>query len=273
MVISSRTKNTALWCVISTYVLCLPYAIWVFNALIDRLSLPVARWVPVVVIALLIVCYFLFCRWQRRGYHFITVIVPGALLALLALVLQSNPIKHIHLPEYAFLGLLIWLAQGRPKTILSYLSIWSTVVLLGIFDELHQGWHPERYFGWRDIVINGIGGLFGVLLIRAFSDNEEHCSLWPKRDTKLNNSVLTTWIVITVASLSVSLIYLLKVQEAGQFHSVFPSAIVMINALLTLTGVVLLFRVSSNLIRVPMLVLCINHLTVLVLALNRTAFL
>lgn len=41
--------------------------------------------------------------------------------------------------------------------------------VLGTIDELYQGILPLRYFAWRDIVMNGLGGLLGLTIFWALS--------------------------------------------------------------------------------------------------------
>jgi len=36
---------------------------------------------------------------------------------------------------------------------------------LGVIDELYQGVLPLRYFGWYDIFLNMLGGLFGLTIL------------------------------------------------------------------------------------------------------------
>ena len=39
----------------------------------------------------------------------------------------------------------------------------------GIIDELYQGILPLRYFAWRDIALNGLGGLLGLTIFWALT--------------------------------------------------------------------------------------------------------
>lgn len=41
--------------------------------------------------------------------------------------------------------------------------------VLGTIDELYQGILPLRYFAWRDIVMNGLGGLLGLTIFWALT--------------------------------------------------------------------------------------------------------
>ena len=39
----------------------------------------------------------------------------------------------------------------------------------GIVDEMQQGLYPDRYYGWKDMVINSSGVLLGIVLINAMT--------------------------------------------------------------------------------------------------------
>ena len=38
-----------------------------------------------------------------------------------------------------------------------------------VVDEMQQGLYPDRYYGWKDMVINSSGVLLGVVLINAMT--------------------------------------------------------------------------------------------------------
>jgi hypothetical protein len=74
--------------------------------------------------------------------------------------------KKIHIPEYIFIALLCRWALTPFFQNSRYLSLASflMVVFLGIHDEVLQGFHPERYFGYIDIVVNIGSGVVGCWL-------------------------------------------------------------------------------------------------------------
>ena len=38
-----------------------------------------------------------------------------------------------------------------------------------VVDEMQQGLYPDRYYGWKDMVINSSGVLLGVFLINVMT--------------------------------------------------------------------------------------------------------
>jgi len=129
----------------------------------------VASFLPVAVtLAVLLVIGCFFAHRVNRGYSinliFIGLGMVGAFLAL-AVPDSSVPIKRIHVAEYIILSFLVRYTlshrlRGADLTLFTAL----VTILLGIHDEMLQGLHSLRYYGWRDILVNGLAGLSGALL-------------------------------------------------------------------------------------------------------------
>lgn len=88
------------------------------------------------------------------------------------------PEERIHLVEY---GLLSFLVHRALRFDLSGFALFTLTFLMvsgfGFFDEVIQGILPNRYFGWRDVLLNATGGLMGIGLIGFVFSNREllHC--------------------------------------------------------------------------------------------------
>ena len=54
-----------------------------------------------------------------------------------------------------------------------YLQSAMIISVLGTIDELYQGILPLRYFNWRDIFLNGLGGLLGLTIFWGISRERE----------------------------------------------------------------------------------------------------
>jgi ABC-type xylose transport system permease subunit len=54
-----------------------------------------------------------------------------------------------------------------------YLQSAMIISVLGTIDELYQGVLPIRYFNWRDIFLNGLGGLLGLTIFWGISRERE----------------------------------------------------------------------------------------------------
>lgn len=128
-----------------------------------------ARLLPVAVTVLvLLVIAQRFVDRVNRGHRVNLIFLGlGLVCAIFSLALPDPhvPIKRIHVAEYIVLSFLVratlsYRLQGWQLTLFTVL----VTLLLGIHDELLQGLHPQRYYGWLDIIVNGSGGLSGALL-------------------------------------------------------------------------------------------------------------
>lgn len=162
--------SLALWLAIFALVATLPYAILPLNWLLNHLSVASTRTViaGAVVITLLLL---LFVLGRRAGYSSLISTIWIPIAACLSVVwVESNTIKYSHIPQYFLLCVLIFLAvKNQTETSSSIALAFLCSVLFGIFDEVHQGIHPARYFGWRDMWINSCGALIGAWTIWHFT--------------------------------------------------------------------------------------------------------
>ena len=119
--------------------------------------------------------------YNRRKFPSFVLIIGGLIgFASLFYLVIPNPYELTHLPEYAILGILILHAikerEGRERSIMPrakskrvYFRSAMITGALGTIDELYQGILPLRYFAWRDIVLNGLGGLLGLTIFWALT--------------------------------------------------------------------------------------------------------
>lgn len=127
------------------------------------------RILPIVVtLAVLGIIVIRFVRRVNRGYRIRYVFLGlGIIFAFLALAIPNPdiPIKRVHVAEYIILAFLVRyvLSQrldGLPLTLFTIL----VTILYGVHDEMLQGLHSMRYFGWRDIIVNAVAGMSGGML-------------------------------------------------------------------------------------------------------------
>ncbi len=117
----------------------------------------------------------------RKGIrvHFIFLAL-GIGVAFLALAVPDPqiPIKRIHVAEYIVLSFLVRFALShrlRGNRLVLFTAL--VTLLFGIHDEMIQGLHPLRYYGWRDMIVNGLAGCGGALLghgLRFFATASPH---------------------------------------------------------------------------------------------------
>lgn len=74
--------------------------------------------------------------------------------------------KAAHFFVYFGLGFLIYRALSIYflNNRLTFVGSWVLTILYAISDEIHQGYTPNRSPHWEDVMIDTVGGLFGILL-------------------------------------------------------------------------------------------------------------
>ena len=105
-------------------------------------------------------------RWTatppvRAAFLLLVVVATAQALLLVA------PIEYVHYPQYALVSFLL-ACGGLPLEI-----AWMVATASGAADELHQRITMMRgtpdYFDWNDLVLNGTGAAFGLVLLAAGS--------------------------------------------------------------------------------------------------------
>ncbi len=129
----------------------------------------------------------------------------GILFCLVALLIPdaSVPVKKIHIPEYILLSLLVRYVMSSRLHGLSLLFFSAAMTsLLGIHDELLQGFHPSRTYGITDLSTDTVSGFGGAMIWHSAS---LFSSTADTSDSNDGISALTicylTWLVIAVGCL------------------------------------------------------------------------
>ena len=80
--------------------------------------------------------------------------------------------KAAHVTEYAILGLLVWRALRKPSATnrRPWLSVhaWSALIFVALYatsDEIHQAFVPTRQGSVWDVLLDTLGGAFGLLFL------------------------------------------------------------------------------------------------------------
>lgn len=117
-----------------------------------------------------VLTYGLVVTRERRRSSGVTAmaIVLLAFVAVAEWRLIIAPIEYIHLPQYALIAYLL----GRAR--LGGEAAWLGATAAGALDEGYQLYflrsgRPD-YFDWNDVVLNGIGGAYGLVLLFAGSE-------------------------------------------------------------------------------------------------------
>lgn len=132
-----------------------------------RLRLGEQRFIALVGIVLIISGLFFLLFALKHRPNFINILVFTLVLIVgLALCWRIKiPIERVHILEYGILG---WLAGrdlfGKKGNVRGIIFACAFAAFIGILDEAFQAILPYRYFDVRDIVFNGLGGVWGVSL-------------------------------------------------------------------------------------------------------------
>lgn len=86
--------------------------------------------------------------------------------------------EHLHIWLYMLLGFLLFgVLRFRLIGARLFFSVATAVAVLGTMDEIIQYYLPNRYFGWNDIVLNILGGITSLIVIRyVLGDQGEKCA-------------------------------------------------------------------------------------------------
>ena len=135
------------------------------------------------------VCLLIFLFVVRLGnkerlkiywlYLIVAVVLAGIALSLPD---PKVPAKRIHVAEFMLIAFILrrgfcrW-TNGIPLIVMTAV----TGIVLGAHDELIQGLHPERYFGHRDIVVDGLSAIAGALAghgLRLYDNVPKRDEIW-----------------------------------------------------------------------------------------------
>ena len=118
-------------------------------------------------LTMIIVCLMFLIFTMKKKIHaiktpaLILVLITGLILAWQIKI----PVEKVHILEYGVLGWFIardLIKVKRKNTGIILACIFCIVV--GVLDELFQAVLPYRVFDLRDIVFNGLGGAWGIIL-------------------------------------------------------------------------------------------------------------
>ncbi len=150
---------------------------WTFSewseALISRFVLGVEVSIGVLLIISAGAIFF----FDARKFPSFALIIGGFIaFAWVFYLVIPSAYELTHLSEYAILGALVLHAlkgdvERSEKVAERSLYFRSAVItgVVGTIDELYQGLLPLRYFAWYDVLLNGVGGLFGLALAWGIS--------------------------------------------------------------------------------------------------------
>ena len=143
---------------------------------------------------------------------------------------ETNPNKYIHIPEYVLMTWILYQAlasdyKGRGI----FLLIFTCAAMLGIVDEILQGIHPQRTYGWKDMIIDTASGFIGVLMLVGLKKTSRGDWTWIHQLRHFKSFLAA--MLFGAATAVPMCTYLFDVQDQGTFWSVYPRRLLVGNAL------------------------------------------
>ena len=231
--------RAVLWGLVGIYTLLIPNAIYVYRFIEARYGLVFAGRIPLVVVSLLGIGYVVYLWRAKLSWKKSLYLIPCTVIALAIFRLEGNPNKHIHIPEYILMAWLVYTAlkqdyRGGGMLILVFLL----ASMLGVVDELEQGIHPGRTYGWTDMLVNTSSALMGVFTILGLTDFQAGGWEWSSQLKKYRTMI--GLILFGAAGAVLMCVKLFDVQAAGgSIRDVYPVWLLIWSFLYTLIAIIL----------------------------------
>jgi hypothetical protein len=110
--------------------------------------------------------FFIFHLKVKRVSQYIWLFICGGLYIYFAIMLRQYPEEAIHLLEYGLLSFFVFKALSyriHDRTV--YITTVLFVLFVGTMDEFIQWMMPTRYWGLKDVWINGLAGLVFIIAV------------------------------------------------------------------------------------------------------------
>ena len=170
---SKKYHRVFLWTLIILFVLSLPNAIILYRAANGIMSVSNVGRIPFIIFLFLFLITAVYIRLSNRNFsvkRFFPLLILSVIIWTAVPLFEENSNKYIHIPEYMVLSILVYVALSIDYSgsgILLLTFVLSSIS--GFVDEMQQGLYPDRYYGWKDMVINSSGVLLGVVMINAMT--------------------------------------------------------------------------------------------------------
>ncbi len=209
------------WALVAGYTYILPNFRVIYEAILNAYGVEVVGKVPLAIVGFFGAAYVLAVLRFRKKIKYVLYLLPAALIAYAIMRLEPNPNKHIHIPQYTLMAWLLLAALSRDykgKGLLILIFILSS--LLGVVDELEQGVHPARFYGWSDMLVNSSSSIIGVLTILGIKPPKEGDWSW-KGQLKKSKGLITL-AIFGLAGAGIMCFFLFRVQAQETFWGVYP---------------------------------------------------
>ncbi len=237
---SPIVRRAISWGLIALYTFILPSAILVYRRLESAIGQEATGKIPFYGVILIGAAYTLYGLLKNRNFTHLLYLIPSAIIAAIILKYEPNPNKHIHIPEYVLMAWLLYAAlskdyQGKGIFILIFIC----GSMLGVVDELEQGLHPKRFYGWSDMAVNSSSIVIGIFTILGLTRRTSADWEWMKYLRNLRG--LLGLILFGMAGALLMCIQLFQVQANEVFWGFYPRWLLVWNILFAATAPAMTF--------------------------------
>ena len=230
------------WLTVAFYTAALPYVILVFLAMQRHLPAKFTVNAPFLIIILLALTYLFMGLKRNRVMHCAVVLTISTIIVFFITTFEHNSNKYIHIPEYVLMSWLLYQAlivdyKGRGILLLVFIC----GGMLGVVDEIMQGIHPQRTYGWKDMIINAAACLIGILSLVGIKRPVKRKWAWCN-DLKFSTGSLAVILFGSISAVPMCF-YLFEVRNQSTSFDVYPGWFLPCNGLfLGLGAAVIVFH-------------------------------
>jgi hypothetical protein len=239
-----------LWGLVALYTFLIPDAIILYRFIETRFGSVITGKIPLFLVLIIGIAYVVYLRISNTSLKNLAYIIPCAIIVISIFILESNPNKRIHIPEYVVLSWLVYAALSRKyqgKGI--FILIFICTSMLGVVDELEQGIHPGRFYGLSDMMVNSASALIGVFTILGLTKRKAAGWEWIRFLKKFTGLLWLILFGLTVVVLMCVNLFMVQA-SGGIFRGVYPEWLLALNILyLVITPVFVFYyrnRIRKN---------------------------
>jgi len=237
----SSTLRVLLWVLVAVYTFVLPYFIVIYNVILKHFSAAITGKVPIIIIIVMGVAFFIAALVLKKNIKALTLLIPCTIIVWIFISLESNPNKHIHIPEYVVMSWILFEALSidyKGKGI--FCLVFICAASLGVVDEIMQGILPDRFYGWQDMIMNTAATVIGVFTLVGLRTSPSGSWVWIGCLKQYKKALGIT--VFGAAGATLMCISLFNVKAYGMFEGVYPGWLLGWSCLFVIIGsVVILF--------------------------------
>ena len=223
------------WAMVTAYTIALPHVIFIYDGIVKHFSKHVAGKVPITILLVLGTIYIFTGFFLKNSPRHLVFLLPCSIIVYAVIKFEHNPNKHIHIPEYVILSWILFRALSidyKGGGILALVFICAT--MLGIVDEIEQGIYPDRFYGWKDMVINAASSIIGILTIIGLKTGLSDDWTWLSSLKKYKGSIVTIFLGTGGAVFMCT--YFFQVKTNLAFWGVYPIWLIVWNSIFLIFG-------------------------------------